>query len=263
MRSTSTLPMLLAGVTLSFTSYSQNTAIGTDGSSSYVSMTANVVPGSGDFTVEFWAYMSSLGASLREFISQGSSTAGQNFYIGTDGTLMTIRCGDPWQNSGIAMPVNQWTHVALVRSGTNASLYLNGILKASTTGYTISTGGTGLRIGRQYGALAEYMNASVDELRVWNTTRTASQIKSGMFGIIATNTPGLAAYYKMNEGSGTTLGNSTSTTGLGGTLVNSPAWVSSPCSIVPMRLHSTGWTTRSVCPPTLCTIFPQGPLNAG
>jgi len=229
MRRNLLFPLLFIFFLFSPSSFAQ-TALSFNGTSTYVSTTAYVVPGTGDFTVEFWAYLSSIGSGIREFVSQGSSVGGQNFYIGTDFSNNDIRCGDPWQITGIAMPVNQWVHIALVRSGTTASLYLNGILKGSQTGYTISTGGTNFKIGNQFGALSEYYNGSIDEIRVWNVARTAAQIKAGMDKPVSVSATGLVAYYKLNEGSGTTAANSTATTGLNGTLVNSPAWVSSPVS---------------------------------
>ncbi|HEY4148768.1 MAG TPA: LamG-like jellyroll fold domain-containing protein [Chitinophagaceae bacterium] len=226
----------------------QNTALNFNGTNSYVSTTANPVPVAGDFTVELWTYVASVGTGLREFVSQGSSTGGQNFYIGTDFSNGNIRCGDPWQITGIAMPVNQWVHVALVRSGTTAYLYLNGVLKGSQAGYTISTGGTNFKIGNQFGALSEYYNGKIDEVRVWNVARTAAQIIAGMDKPVSVSSTGLVAYYKLNEGSGTVAGNSTATTGLNGTLVNSPAWVSSPVQFSANALNFDGVDDQVVIP---------------
>jgi hypothetical protein len=223
------------------TSHGQNTALAFNGSNTYVSTAAGayIVPVTGDLTVEFWAYVPVIGSGLREFISQGSSIAGQNFYVGTDFSSGNIRVGDPWQNSGVPMPVNQWTHIAVVRSGTTVSLYLNGVFRNSITGYTISTGGTSFKIGNQFGANSEFTNGTVDEIRVWNVARTGAQIKQGLLGVSATST-GLVAYYQMNEGSGTSLLNATATTGLTGTLVNSPAWVASPIQFASNALQFDG-----------------------
>src|ERR1700754_2623077 len=98
MRKSFTCLALLCGILSSVCSYSQ-TALSFNGTNAYVSTTAYVVPTSGDFTVEFWAYASVIGSNLREFVSQGSTAGGQNFYIGTE-SGGNIRCGDTWQNSG-------------------------------------------------------------------------------------------------------------------------------------------------------------------
>lgn len=229
-------------------SFSQ-TGLGFNGTNNYVSTAAYVVPVTGNFTVEFWAYIPVLGSGLREFVSQGSSTAGQNFYIGTDFGGNDIRCGDPWQATGVVMPVGQWTHIAMVKSGTTAYLYLNGILKATKLSYgTLSTGGTFFLIGTQYGGLSEYTNGSIDQVRIWNVALTVAQIKSGMDRNVAVNSAGLVAYYKLNEGSGTTAANSTATAGLNGTLVNSPSWIATPVEYKSNALNFDGTDDQVIAP---------------
>jgi hypothetical protein len=158
-------------------------------------------------------------------------TSGTAFYIGTTNTSGIIRCGDSWGNTGVTMPLNQWVHIALVKSGTSATLYLNGIQKATlASGYSISPAGTNFQIGAQYGGLGEYLNGKMDELRIWNTAKTQTEIKANMFNRnLSTSASGLVAYYRMNEGSGATATNScTNTSAIDGTLTNGPTWVASP-----------------------------------
>jgi hypothetical protein len=83
------------------------------------------------------------------------------------------------------------------------------------------------RIGNWADGTPRFFNGTIDEVRVWSVNRTAEQIKSNLFTTGANQT-GLVAYYKMDEGSGTFLTNSTTTTGLTGNLINSPSWVASP-----------------------------------
>jgi len=219
--------ILLASLT--FSSYAQsNYAVNFDGTDDYVSTPAYVVPTSGNFTVEFWVYTTTY-SGYKEFVSQGS--AGTAFYIGTTTYTGIIRCGDAWGSTGITMPLNQWVHISLVKSGTSATLYLDGMQKATlASGYSISGAGSNFQMGAQYGGFGEYFNGKLDEVRIWNTARTQAEIKANMFNKnLANNASGLIAYYKMNDGSGTTATNScTNTSSINGTLTNGPTWVASP-----------------------------------
>src|SRR5205807_2605625 len=121
-------------------------------------------------------------------------------------------------------------HVAFVNSGGTATLYINGVRKAQkASGYSISATGSNFAIGRQFTPFNEFVNGSIDELRVWNVARTVSQIKHAMFAGANPSDPPLVAYYNFNEGTGTTVGNTSSTTGLDGTVQgSSPTWPTSP-----------------------------------
>lgn len=228
----------------------QNTALSFDGSTNEVTTTAMVVPTSGDFTVEFWANVPTLlntPTSLHEFVSQGQGTT-NGFYIGYDQSSGNLRCGDAFQATSTPCPVGKWFHLALVNSGGTASLYINDVLMKTQTGYSISATGSNFTIGNQFSPFTEFINGSIDELRVWNIARTAAQIKAGMFGV-APSTTGLVAYYNFNEGSGTTVGNSTSTTGLNGTIVGTPTWVSSPIQTGNNALNLDGVANHIIAQP--------------
>ena len=250
--------LLLSLCTLFTTAFSQNTAISLNGTSSVVTTSAFVVPTSGDFTVEFWTLVPVLNSGLHEFISQGGSGGG--FYIGYDQGTGNLRAGDNWQNTGVPFPVNQWVHIALVKSGTNASLYLNAHLLGSTTGYSINSGGDFFKIGNQFSGFSEFMNGNMDEIRVWNVARTAAQIQQTLLGADPAST-GLVAYYTANEGSGATLGNSTSTTGLDGTLT-STTWTSSPVQYSTNALTFDGSNDQVIVPPSTNYDLTTGTIEA-
>jgi hypothetical protein len=152
----------------------------------------------GNFTVEFWVKNLLNTGAYREFVSQG--TAGSAFYIGLDPTGK-LRCGDTWQTTNTTVLHQQWTHVALVKSGTNGSLYINGILQATKTGFTINANGP-LRIGKQYGANGEYAKCFIDEFRVWNAPLTQTDIQERMCRKITAEdpiSPNLLAYLNFDE----------------------------------------------------------------
>lgn len=246
-------------VVLSFPALSQNTALSFNGTNTYVSTTASIVPTTGDFTVEFWTLVPAVATGQTDFLFQGTPGTG-SFFIGTDQATGNITAGDNWSNTTVPMPVNVWAHIALVNSGGTASLFINGILKASQPGYSVTAGGSPFNIGSQ-SATGGFTNGTIDELRIWNVARTAAQLRSGLFNPVSTSAPGLVAYYGFNEGSGTSLNNSTSTTGITGTLVNAPSWVSSPIQFSANALNFDGAHTKVLVPNNAAFEFTSGTIE--
>jgi hypothetical protein len=205
---------------LSFGSGS-NSALKFWGSSDWINFTNGIIPSTGDFTVEAWAYASSSG-SYREILSQGSG--GNAFYLGTDGS--SIRAGDGWQSTGgTPFPFYGWHHFAVVKTSTNTSLYVDGVL-SNTTATVIPNpaASTPFRIGRQYGTYGEYWSGYVDEVRVWNVARSAAQISGNYSSRLTGGESGLAGYWRFDEGKGSAVGDS-SAGGNTGTLQGTPVWV--------------------------------------
>ncbi|MEK7953470.1 Ig-like domain-containing protein [Luteolibacter soli] len=180
------------------------------------------------------------GVIAAPLISKGRDQADQsnldmNYFLGIreDGVLVA---DFEDSNLGINVPVtgktsvplDQWHHVAATFDGTKWMLYLDGNLEA-----TRDAGGLVPRVDSiQQAALASalnstgqpagYFNGYLDEVRIWNTARTQTEIRSSVNFETASNT-GLVARWNMSEGTGATI-TSTATGSLAGTLVNAPFW---------------------------------------
>ena len=111
-----------------------------------------------------------------------------------------------WQTTGTNIPLNQWSYVALTKSSTTWSLYVNGVKTYSATlSYSpLASSGYYFYVGERWG-WGYTFNGSIDEVRLWRTDRGAN-IASDMTST-ATNTSGLLAYWNFNEGSGYTAYN--------------------------------------------------------
>ena len=175
-------------------------ALSLNGANSYVDTGAAVIPASGDFTVEVWANCPVATSSHREILSQGSS--GNALYIGTDWANY-LRLGDTWSSTGIPFPFGGWHHLALVKSSTNTLLYLDGIHRLSKgTPIANPAAATGLRLGRQYGAIGEYWPGQIDEVRIWDVARSSEEIRTNMNFALTGNETHLMAYWPFGEGPG-------------------------------------------------------------
>ena len=213
-------------------------AISFDGVDDHILTSAYLIPTIGDFTVDFWVFNRS-NTGFREFISQGAS--GDAFYIGLNAAGNgEMRGGDNWQTTGAILPLNKWTHVAFTKAGTNAAIYINGVLSGSQTGYSISAAGTQTLLGKQYGPITEFPDASMDEVRIWNTALTQIQIRDRMCKKITTSDPlfsNLTTYYNFDETTGNSVADGTLNNNTG-TLVNGPARIASGAAIGDNSTHN-------------------------
>ncbi|HEY4111578.1 LamG-like jellyroll fold domain-containing protein [Puia sp.] len=204
-------------------------------------------------TMECWVKLNSL-ATDQEILSRSISGVGIELLV--YGGNLAFYCMNGTNFAFISYPGSNlttgvWYHVAVSWDGSTPGslrLYVNGVsVGTMSTGGSLSGGvgnpgtGTSFRIGQWSDAGAtRYLNGTVDEARVWSVTRTAAQIKAGMYGTVSPATTGLIAYYKLNDGSGAAATNSTANPGLNGTLVNSPSWVASPVQWSPNALAFDG-----------------------
>ncbi|WP_206483423.1 Ig-like domain-containing protein [Thalassotalea sp. G2M2-11] len=123
-----------------------------------------------------------------------------------------------------------WHHVAGVfESGVGIRIFIDGVEETLVSCVTVGSGlnlildntGSNVRIGSYNDGAGgvQFFNGAMDELRVWNTARTAEEIRENMARNISGNTTGLVAYYNFEHNSGTTLVD-VSVNSHSGTLVN-------------------------------------------
>jgi uncharacterized protein YjdB len=181
-------------------------------------------------TVELWVYLSRIIPSgSNQFLlakgddgTQGSYYLSQNgdqfhFYIGANGVDQIYA-----QTIPLSLQTNRWYHVAGTYDGSNLNIYVDGVLKGTTSGIIIIGNSLPLTLGCQNrSGVNYYLNGGLKEVRVWNLARTASEIQSSMNSILTGSESGLVAYWHLNEGSGQVAHDSTSY-GNNGQLGSSP-----------------------------------------
>lgn len=167
------------------------------------------------FTIEAWIYAN----SWQPNIWQGSIVnkdipgpdRGYGFRCGDNGKLSFVMAADNTWNevfTSSIMNSEQWHHVAVVVSGTNMTLYIDGqaVATESYTG-TISSNTEDLTIGASTGFGDRHFDGVLDEIRIWNVARTQTELADNSSTVFTGNEAGLVAYFPMNDGSGTTAEN--------------------------------------------------------
>jgi hypothetical protein len=131
--------------------------------------------------------------------------------------------------------IGSWHHLAATydgRGGATAAngitLYVDGVAVALTrinsAAYVAMENLTGsLQIGRE-GPMWKQFDGGLDEVRLWNVARSASEIQAMMTTELGGNEPGLVGYWKFNEGSGGTVADDSPANNTA-TLFNGTAWV--------------------------------------
>lgn len=163
--------------------------------------------------------------------------------------------GEP-STSGTGITFGTWNHVAAVYDGTNnVKLYVNGVLQTSATWQPLTKSNVALYIGDD---THRYFDGWMNEVRIWNgTARTGAQIAANMNAEIDPYSPGLVAYYRFDNGSGSTISDITGR-GHDATTTNSPTWSSADTTINNVELTSCSPIQSIVSGETVQTFTTAG-----
>ncbi|MBE7171783.1 MAG: T9SS type A sorting domain-containing protein [Williamsia sp.] len=217
-------------------------------------------------TMECWARFGSFTGD-QEIISRSIGSSGIELLLYANALSFYCMNATTGAGSYISYPVSNlatgvWYHLAAAWDGSTKEsmrLYVNGLPVGNRTDYG-NINGVGVtnptgsfRIGQwSQSGTNRFFNGSIDEVRVWSTQRSQSEIQSNMYNIINPTT-GLTAYYKFDLG--TASGTNSSVTsvydvsgnGVTGTLSGfaltgtSSNWMESYAMVVP-----TLWAPTSV-----------------
>lgn len=175
----------------------------------------DVIPSTGDFTVQAWVKPATDQPRYGIILSQGSTSAGNSFYLNrlnlagnaNNSQIAYRRPGLPFQYCGIAAPSDRWTHVAVTFSGSTSTCYINGIRGTSATATWTSISSGNFLIGNwvENTTSTDYRwKGAIDEVRVHSRALNATEINTDLKTYGPVNASGLVAYFDFNEGSGTT-----------------------------------------------------------
>jgi hypothetical protein len=137
-----------------------------------------------DFTIEMWVKPNTLGGNQtlieRNLTSNPTQRArilwfsGSKFYF----EVIDASSGVNSVISSSTLPAGSWTHIAVVgnRTGNSLKLYINGNLEDSDNLDITHDLDSAMLIGSRVDGSANFPG-TIDEVKIWKTTRSASQIK--------------------------------------------------------------------------------------
>ncbi|HEY3311515.1 MAG TPA: LamG-like jellyroll fold domain-containing protein [Anaerolineales bacterium] len=260
------------------------TALSFSGSNQYAKLGSTTQLRSATFTVELWFKRTAAGVgtgtgsggitSAIPLITKGraeaeNANADVNYFFGIDATSGKLvadfeeaQTAQGGTNPGLNHPItgtaviaadSTWHHAAATYDGTTWNLYLDGALdgtlvvgrpaNAQTT--VLTSVGSALNTSN---AAAGFFAGVIDEVRIWSVARSLTEINDTKNVEITSAQPNLLGIWNLNEGSGTSLSDSSGNSVTGSTIA-SPTWVpgfpipDSTHPAAPTGLAATGGNT--------------------
>lgn len=188
--------------------HTKNTALHFDGFNDYIRIPhdASLIPTSGNaVTYEAWIYPESSANELGFIFSMGSfpNQYHQMYYYNDIKKIILTSDGMSPIFSNTVVPLQTWTHIAIVFNQTETKLYINGKLDNTRTQTLLATDpGFDITIGNQDAGGPSNWNfkGKMDDIRIWSVARNDTEIPKGMHQELTGNETGIAAYYNLNEG---------------------------------------------------------------
>ena len=227
-----------------------NYALDFDGSNDYVAadgVTSNLGSSNGlPYTVSAWVYPDTTNRGAI-FAFNSTEASDENVVLlfygkSSEKKFHHWNIGGSYTGSTNDFETGEWHHIVdVVDSSGNGKLYVNGGLEGSWSNGSNSSADR-FSIGQEYdgtgSTASDFFNGKIDEVAVWNVALSAADVTSlynSGNGLNASansgnydNSADLIGYWKFNEGTGSTLTDSTSNSN-NGTLTNmdSSDWVTS------------------------------------
>jgi hypothetical protein len=171
---------------------------------------ANIPVGNTAYTQEFWVNIQGWpeysGGYNGFLLSRGTEGPHHGVHI----VLMNHHIGlthwMPDRDTGVELEDHRWYHIATTYDGSTEKLYVDGQLRWEaplTTGLNVQP--TPITLGRHNNYYSYYFQGLLDEVRIWNTVRTTEEIAANANRQIDPGSPGLVAYWRMDETDGQVL----------------------------------------------------------
>jgi hypothetical protein len=246
-----------------------NIALDFDGSNDMI-YTNTYSSATNSLTLEAWIYPRA--TTYKRFISNfdGTNSPGEFGFDNANATnnrrgLRFFVIGPTSTSHSVTianvLTLNAWNHVAGTFDNGVMKIYVNGIAVATSTApfTSIPSNPNEITIGEDpLIVVQEYFNGMMDDIRIWNTARTATEISGNMNNCLIGNESGLKNYFKLFENSGNKIldivTNSIGTMSSG--MTASSAWTTGNvnCGNTTCNFEMTNLKTVTVSPNPTITV---------
>jgi len=154
-----------------------------------------------DITIEAWVKTATTSGN-QKIVTKFGDIGGDDAYslqaINGEPQFL-LNFGPTWTTvgAGMTMNANEWYHIVGVYNGATMKIYVNGVEQnsiAQTGAFDVSA--STFKIGGWAGA--QYWNGSIDEVRIWNTARTQTELRENKHLTLKGSESNLVAYYQFN-----------------------------------------------------------------
>ena len=127
------------------------------------------------------------------------------FAITTDGTK-----GEQQIDGKEPLPVDQWTHIAVTRSGNVGTLFVNGVAVGTNSSMALRPADLGPTKGNWIGRCqfpqrnVSYLNGAIDEFQIFDRALTPAEVQSLTASPAGSTGGGNVAWYRFDESGGAT-----------------------------------------------------------
>lgn len=181
------------------------------------------------FTIEFWAKFTSVSGSIGIFDITGGGWEAGGLMLNNGMLAIDLACnfGCLTESNPLSLSPGTWYHIAAVFDNGTWDFYVDGVARGTNVldlggGMSVpnyaGSGAPNLLFGVQNNSPVGDFVGSLDDIRLWGTARTQTEIQSNKSHELAGNEAGLIGYWRLNESSGPAVQDSqTNSTALPGT----------------------------------------------
>jgi hypothetical protein len=184
--------------TKSYSVLAQKSAIGTaldfDGIDDHVTLNGGF-PALNNFTISAWVYPSDL--------TNGKIISSSNFELTLVGGSIKFQSASVGIVS-YGIEQGSWTHVTITYDGATLRLYLNGTEVKTFSAMGLIPAVNAVLLGKDSQGACCYFSGKIDELRIWSKSLTLDEVRAGMSDCIEGREAQLVAYYRFDDGGGST-----------------------------------------------------------
>lgn len=163
-----------------------------------------------NFTIEAWIYCDGK-SSQESIIIDKSDSLNTHYQLFFNPSIypghIGLRQSDPSNTiyNNTPLQEGQWYHIAVSHDGTNTRFYINGSLDGERTDFSSGeSNNADLSIAGSPLLSEHFFEGKIDEIRLWNISRTEEEISEHYDKVLYGLEGGLCGYWRFNAGSGDT-----------------------------------------------------------